>query len=63
MLRLITSAAILVLGFFTGPSWLLIGVAGLVLFSAVYDRCPIWQALSPRLARLARGLGLSREQT
>ncbi len=63
MLRLIASAALLVLGLSTGPSWLLIGVAGLVFFSAVYDRCPIWQALSPRLARLARQLRPSREQT
>ncbi len=25
-----------------------------LLFSAIYDRCPIWQALSPRLAQLFR---------
>lgn len=30
-------------------------LAGAVLmFTAVYDRCPIWQAISPRLARLFR---------
>jgi thioredoxin 1 len=63
LLRLISSAALLLLGLFSGPSWLLIGVAGLVFFSAVYDRCPIWQALSPRLARLARRLRPSQEQT
>jgi thioredoxin 1 len=63
LLRLISSAALLLLGLFSGPSWLLIGVAGLVFFSAVYDRCPIWQALSPQLARLVQRLRPSREQT
>lgn len=63
VLRLVAGAAILALGLFSGPSWLLMGVAGLVLFSAVYDRCPIWQALAPRLGRLARNLGFSREQS
>jgi thioredoxin len=29
-------------------------VAAGLMFSAVYDRCPIWQTLSPRLARLFR---------
>ena len=62
-LRLIAGTGLLVLGLFSGPSWLLVGVAGLVFFSAVYDRCPIWQALAPRLARLVRGVGPSREQT
>lgn len=32
------------------PMWYLLGAA--VLFSAVYDRCPLWQALSARLRQL-----------
>ena len=62
-LRLLAGTALLAIGIFTGPSWLLLGVAGLVLFSAVYDRCPIWQAVAPRLKRLFRSPGPSREQT
>ena len=45
-LRLIAGTILLAIGIFTGASWLLLGVAGLVLFSAVYDRCPIWQAIA-----------------
>jgi thioredoxin len=52
VLRLAAGAAIVLLGFGTGPSLLLLGVGGLVLFTAVADRCPIWQAIRPRLAAL-----------
>jgi hypothetical protein len=36
----------------TGPSILVLGVGGVVLFTAVADRCPIWQSIRPRLAAL-----------
>ena len=48
----------LVVGFGLGAvtlvtdSMFLLPVAGLVLFSAVYDRCPLWQLLAPRLKNL-----------
>ena len=29
-----------------GPNWLLLILGGILLFSAVYDRCPIWRALT-----------------
>lgn len=37
----------------SGGLWLAL-IGGLVMFSGVYDRCPIWQALAPRLAGLLR---------
>ena len=40
------------LGRFTGLYLVLTVLGGLIAFSAVYDRCPIWQALAPRIARL-----------
>jgi len=52
MLRLIAGVGLLILGWQAGPSIILLAVSGVVLFSAVYDRCPVWRALSPRLARL-----------
>lgn len=52
VLRLAAGAAIIVLAFSTGPSPILLAVGGLILFTAVADRCPIWQALWPRLAAL-----------
>ena len=52
VVRLAAGAAIVILGLSAGPSVLLLGVGGVVLFTAVADRCPIWQAIRPRLAAL-----------
>jgi thioredoxin len=41
--------ALLALGWFSGQSLLPIAVGGLLLFSAFYDRCPIYKAVVPRL--------------
>jgi thioredoxin len=42
--------AIAAMGHFAGAFFLLALLGGAVMFSAVYDRCPIWQALSRRLS-------------
>lgn len=54
LLRLGTGSVLLVIGLAAGPAWILILAAGLVLFSAVHDRCPIWNALASRLIHLVR---------
>ncbi len=41
-------------GGFNGLYLLLAGLGGVVTFTAVYDRCPIWQALAPRLRALIK---------
>jgi len=41
-------------GGFSGLYLLLAGLGGAVMFSAVYDRCPIWQAVAPRLKALLK---------
>lgn len=43
--RLSAGALLAVLGAFLGV-WLLLPVGAVVMFSGVYDRCPIWQAVS-----------------
>jgi thioredoxin 1 len=50
LLRLAAGGALVVLGLTTGPSLILLAAGGLVLFSAIADRCPVWQAIRPRLA-------------
>ncbi len=53
--RLVRSTAGIVLiavGWFSGPSFLLIGIGAAILFSAFYDRCPIYRAIAPRLEAL-----------
>lgn len=55
--RLIRSGAglaLITLGWFTGQSILLIGIGSVLLFSAFYDRCPIYRAIVPRLTALMR---------
>lgn len=50
--RLIRSGAglaLIVIGWFTGQSILLMALGGVLLFSAFYDRCPIFKAVAPRL--------------
>jgi thioredoxin 1 len=53
--RLVRSGAglaLIALGWFSGQSILLMGIEGVLLFSAFYDRCPIYRAIVPRLTEL-----------
>jgi thioredoxin 1 len=54
ILRLAVGGGLVALGLTTGPSWPLIVIGGVIGFLAIRDRCPIWQALSPRLAGALR---------
>jgi thioredoxin len=54
LLRSGAGLAFMVLGWFYGQSILLMGVGGVLLFSAFYDRCPIYRAVFPRLAAMFR---------
>ncbi len=45
MLRLGAGAVFVIMGFTTG-NWLVAGVGGIIAFMGVYDRCPIWQAVT-----------------
>jgi thioredoxin 1 len=54
-LRVAIAAALFFLAYsgnFQGVYLLFAGLSGLALFSAVYDRCPVWQALAPQLKSL-----------
>ena len=48
MLRLGAGALLVAVGFSTG-SWLAAGIGGIVAFFGVYDRCPIWRAITGML--------------
>jgi thioredoxin len=52
ILRLVGGLALLAAGWLMGHSILLFILGGVLLFSAVYDRCPIYRAIVPRLAAL-----------
>lgn len=48
LLRLAAGVGLIGFGV-AAPSTLLLALGGVVLFSAFYDRCPVWRALSARL--------------
>jgi thioredoxin 1 len=45
MLRLGAGALFVTFGISTG-NWLVTGVGGIIAFMGIYDRCPIWQAIT-----------------
>jgi thioredoxin 1 len=58
IIRVAIGAALLFLAYsgeFKGVFLVLAGLGGLALFSAVYDRCPIWQAIAPKLKAVFSG--------
>jgi thioredoxin 1 len=62
LLRVVAGLAMLSLSLRGGWMWLLAPFGVAALFSAVYDRCPLWKAMAPRLAQaLQRWLRLSDE--
>lgn len=48
-LRLLVGFALLVIAALTGWAPLLLIAGGLIIFSGIYDRCPIWKAITSRL--------------
>ncbi len=57
VLRLAAGTAFVLLGLSSEPSLLLLAVGGVVLFTAIADRCPVWQAVRPRLEAWVRRHG------
>lgn len=48
MLRLGAGALLVMVGLSTS-NWLVLGIGGLVAFLGIYDRCPIWRAITGML--------------
>ncbi len=51
LLRLGSGIAVGVYGWLNGPNVLFLGIALLLAFSAIYDRCPLYQAVAPRFLK------------
>lgn len=58
ILRLVSGGALIVLGAYRGPSILLIVLGALVAFTAVYDRCPIYRAISGKIKEAFQKTGV-----
>ncbi len=55
-IRFLAGLILITLGWMVSHSLLLIAIGGIVLFSAVYDRCPIYQTVAPRIKTAIRTL-------
>jgi thioredoxin 1 len=52
LIRTSAGLAVIAIGWFSGQSIILMGLGGILLFSAFSDRCPIYQAIAPKLTAL-----------
>jgi thioredoxin len=52
LIRSLIGTALIIIGWFTGHSIILIVLGAVFLFSAFYDRCPIYRAVSMRVKEL-----------
>ena len=50
VLRILAGTALTAAGYFTGNTLVLYVLGGIVLFSAVYDRCPIWKFVTIKVS-------------
>jgi hypothetical protein len=50
--RLTAGLALASFGWVNGTNWILLILGGALMFSAVYDRCPIWRALTTQFKKL-----------
>lgn len=52
VIRTVVGVALLAGGWFSNQSFVLLGLGVIVLFTAFYDRCPVYRAIIPRLKTL-----------
>jgi len=51
-IRMGAGMAVAALGWMTHANWMLFLLGGFLMFSAIHDRCPIWQALTRQFKKL-----------
>jgi thioredoxin 1 len=54
LLRVGSGTVLVAIGLYNPSAWLLLPLGGALMFSAVYDRCPIVQAIAPRIKSLLK---------
>jgi len=52
-IRMGAGFAVAWIGWITQVNWILILIGGALMFSAVYDRCPIWRALTSQFKKIS----------
>lgn len=54
LLRLVVGTFMLFISWTNQLHWSILVAAGILLFSAVYDRCPIWKAITTQIKKLTQ---------
>ena len=52
LIRMGAGIAVAAIGWATHANWILFLLGGVLMFSAIYDRCPIWHALTSQFKKL-----------
>jgi thioredoxin len=51
-IRLLAGSIVVGMGWVSHYSWFLMVIGGIVMFSAIYDRCPIWKAITTQFKKM-----------
>jgi thioredoxin 1 len=52
-IRLSVGGIVIGMGWLDHYSWLLFALGGILMFTAIYDRCPIWKAITTQFKKVA----------
>jgi thioredoxin len=52
-IRLLAGSIVVGIGYASHVNWFLLVIGGILMFSAIYDRCPIWKAITAQFKKLA----------
>jgi thioredoxin len=52
-IRLVAGSIVVGIGWVNNHSWLLLALGAILLFSAIYDRCPVWKVITTQFKKLA----------
>jgi len=54
LLRVAAGLTLVIVGWYNGPSYLVAGIGGLVVFWGVYERCPVYRAVAQKVHDLTK---------
>jgi thioredoxin len=52
-IRFAVGSVVIGIGWVNNHGWFLLALGGILLFSAIYDRCPVWEAITTQLKKFA----------
>jgi thioredoxin 1 len=52
-IRLVVGGIVVGMGWLNHYSWFLLALGGILMFTAIYDRCPVWKAITTQFRKAA----------